>query len=84
MEQLATPPLPVGLQNGELNVPEPDGLSRNVMAAVGVTFVPALVSDTVAVHVVTVFTSSSAESHVIEVEVVLCVAVRLNVLELEV
>jgi len=52
-EQVAVPPLPVGLQDVELNVPDADGTSWNVTDASGVIFVPALVSLTVAVHVAT-------------------------------
>ncbi len=83
-EQLAIPPVPVGLQVVELSVPEDDGLSLNVMVACGVIFEPALVSATVAVQVVTVLRSTSIELQVTVVNVVLWTAVRLNVLELPV
>jgi len=83
-EQLAIPPVPVGLQVVELSVPEDDGLSLNVMVACGVIFGPALVSATVAVQVVTVLRSTSVELQVTVVNVVLWTAVRLNVLELPV
>ena len=66
----------------ELKVPEDDGVSLNVMVALGVIFEPPLVSDTVAVQVATVFRSASTELQLTTTEVVLGIAVRLKVLEL--
>ena len=66
----------------ELKVPEDSGVSLNVMVALGVIFEPPLVSDTVAVQVVTVFRSASTELQLTTTIVVLGIAVRLNVLEL--
>ena len=68
----------------ELKLPEDNGVSLKVMVALGVIFEPPLVSDTVAVQVVTVFRSTSTESQLTTIDVVLEIAVRLNVLELPV
>ena len=68
----------------ELKLPEDRGVSLKVMVALGVIFEPPLVSDTVAVQVVTVFRSTSTESQLTRTDVVLGIAVRLNVLELPV
>ncbi len=63
-----------------LKLPEP--LLLKVTVPVGVIFVPAEVSVTVAVHVVAAFTASEAGEQVAEVLVERLVAVRLKVLEL--
>ena len=83
-EQLAIPPVPVGLQDVELKLPEDDGLSLNVTVAAGVIFDPALMSAIVAVQVVSVLRRSSTELQAIVVDVARRVAARLNVLELPV
>ncbi len=64
------PALPDGLQEAALNVPDEDGLSLNVIVALGVIFGPLLVSATVAVQVVTVLTRTSVEVQAIVVELV--------------
>ncbi len=71
MEQLAVPPVPTGLHVGALKVPEDDGLSLKVTVALGVILGPLLVSETVAVHVVTAFARTSVEVQTRFVEVVL-------------
>jgi hypothetical protein len=70
------------LQFVVLKVPDEAGLSWNVTVAVGVIFVPPLVSVIVAVQVATWLSSTSVELQLMVVDVDLSTAWRLNVLEL--
>jgi len=54
-----------------LKLPDEDGLSLNNMVAVGVILGPLLVSETVAVHVVTALRRTSVDVQAIVAEVVL-------------
>ncbi len=65
------PPLPTGLHVEALKLPDEEGLSLKVIVALGVILGPLLVSETVAVHVVTAFARTSVEVQTRLVEAVL-------------